>query len=48
MILEPSCKKVLFIDQNFPGQFRHLAPVLQREGHDVLALADVGKSEATP
>lgn len=30
--------KILFIHQNFPGQFRHLAPALARLGHDVLAL----------
>ena len=29
---------VLFIHQNFPGQFRHLAPCLVREGHTVRAL----------
>jgi glycosyltransferase involved in cell wall biosynthesis len=30
--------KVLFIHQNFPGQFVHLAPALVKEGHDVHAL----------
>lgn len=30
---------VLFLHQNFPGQFRHLAPALQRAGHQVQALA---------
>lgn len=29
---------ILFIHQNFPGQFRHLAPSLARRGHRVLAL----------
>lgn len=30
--------KLLFIHQNFPGQFLHLAPALAAEGHDVVAL----------
>lgn len=30
--------KLLFIHQNFPGQFKHLAPALVQEGHQVLAL----------
>ncbi len=30
--------KILFIHQNFPGQYKHLAPVLARQGHDCLAL----------
>ena len=30
--------KVLFIHQNFPGQFVHLAPALARLGHEVVAL----------
>jgi glycosyltransferase involved in cell wall biosynthesis len=29
--------RVLFIHQNFPGQYRHLAPALARRGDDVLA-----------
>jgi glycosyltransferase involved in cell wall biosynthesis len=29
--------RVLFVHQNFPGQFRHLAPALKRRGHDVHA-----------
>jgi glycosyltransferase involved in cell wall biosynthesis len=32
--------KVLFVHQNFPGQFPHLAPALHRRGHDCLALTD--------
>lgn len=32
--------KILFLHQNFPGQFLHLAPELARRGHDVLALTD--------
>ncbi|HMS95674.1 MAG TPA: glycosyltransferase [Tabrizicola sp.] len=30
--------KLLFVHQNFPGQFLHLAPEMQRLGHDVRAL----------
>lgn len=30
--------KVLFIHQNFPGQFKHLAPALKAAGHEVVAL----------
>ena len=29
---------ILFIHQNFPGQFKHLAGALVRQGHNVLAL----------
>jgi glycosyltransferase involved in cell wall biosynthesis len=29
---------ILFIHQNFPGQFKHLAPVLAKQGHEVWAL----------
>jgi glycosyltransferase involved in cell wall biosynthesis len=31
-------KRILFVHQNFPGQFVHLAPALQARGHEVLAL----------
>lgn len=27
--------KILFVHQNFPGQFKHLAPALVAQGHDV-------------
>lgn len=37
---------ILFIHQNFPGQFKHLAPALVIAGHDVLALI-LAKTEAT-
>lgn len=30
--------KILFIHQNFPGQFKHLAPALKAAGHEVVAL----------
>jgi glycosyltransferase involved in cell wall biosynthesis len=36
--------KVLFVHQNFPGQFLHLAPELQRRGHAVRVLTDVSNS----
>lgn len=29
---------ILFIHQNFPGQFKHLAPALAEQGHQVVAL----------
>lgn len=31
--------KILFVHQNFPAQFRHLAPALARQGHEVVALS---------
>jgi glycosyltransferase involved in cell wall biosynthesis len=30
--------RILFIHQNFPGQFKHLAPALARAGHDCRSL----------
>ena len=30
--------KFLFVHQNFPGQFKHLAPALVENGHEVFAL----------
>jgi glycosyltransferase involved in cell wall biosynthesis len=32
--------RILFVHQNFPGQFIHLAPALARRGHEVWALTD--------
>ena len=32
--------KLLFVHQNFPAQFLHLAPEMQRLGHDVRVLTD--------
>lgn len=39
--------KVLFIHQNFPGQFLHLAPELAKRGHDCLALTDLKNNRAS-
>lgn len=39
--------KILFVHQNFPGQFLHLAPALARRGHDCLALTDAINQRAT-
>jgi glycosyltransferase involved in cell wall biosynthesis len=36
--------KILFVHQNFPGQFLHLAPELQRRGHEVRMLTDAANS----
>ncbi|MBS4010551.1 MAG: glycosyl transferase, partial [Roseovarius sp.] len=30
--------KILFIHQNFPGQYKHLAPLLAQQGHNCVAL----------
>ncbi len=30
--------KILFVHQNFPGQFKHLAPALAARGHEVTAM----------
>jgi hypothetical protein len=38
--------KLLFIHQNFPGQFKHLAPALAQQGHTVVALT-MQKTPAT-
>ncbi len=39
--------KILFVHQNFPGQFLHLAPEMARRGHDCLALTDVVNQRAS-
>jgi len=31
--------RILFVHQNFPGQFKYLAPALASQGHEVVALA---------
>jgi len=33
-----TCMKILFIHQNFPGQFKFLAPALVQQGHTVVAM----------
>ena len=35
---EAGARTILFVHQNFPGQYRHLAPALQRRGDDVQAI----------
>ncbi len=40
--------KILFVHQNFPGQFLRLAPALAERGHEVLALTDEGNQRPTP
>ncbi len=40
--------KVLFVHQNFPGQFPHLAPALVERGHDVLALTAETNERPSP
>ena len=37
---------ILFIHQNFPGQFKHIAPALVNAGHDIAALV-LGKIKVT-
>lgn len=32
--------RVLFVHQNFPGQFKHLAPWLLKQGHEVVGMGD--------
>ena len=39
--------KILFVHQNFPGQFLHLAPEMTRLGHECLALTDSGNPRQT-
>ena len=39
--------KLLFVHQNFPGQFLHLAPAMQARGHECLALTDVSNTRTT-
>ena len=40
--------KILFVHQNFPGQFLHLAPALAARGHQVLALTDEKNQRPMP
>jgi glycosyltransferase involved in cell wall biosynthesis len=40
--------KILFVHQNFPGQFLHLAPALAARGHDCRALTDGVNTRQSP
>lgn len=40
--------RVLFVHQNFPGQFLHLAPALAARGHDCRALTDGRNTRSSP
>ena len=40
--------KLLFVHQNFPAQFLHLAPEMQRLGHDVRVLTDAANRNPSP
>ncbi|SIS86783.1 glycosyltransferase [Phaeovulum vinaykumarii] len=40
--------KILFVHQNFPGQFPHLAPALAQRGHEVLALTAESNNRPSP
>ena len=40
--------KILFVHQNFPGQFPHLAPALAARGHQVLALTAETNTRPSP
>jgi glycosyltransferase involved in cell wall biosynthesis len=40
--------KILFVHQNFPGQFLHLAPALAERGHEVLALTAEKNNRPSP
>jgi len=40
--------KILFVHQNFPGQFLYLAPELLARGHDCKALTDAGNTRSSP
>ena len=40
--------RILFIHQNFPAQFRHLAPALAADGHEVVALGMAAHADRLP
>lgn len=40
--------KILFVHQNFPGQFVHLAPALAARGHEVMGLTDEQNKRPSP
>ncbi len=39
---------ILFVHQNFPGQFAHLAPALALRGHRVVGLSELGNKRPVP
>lgn len=41
-------KRILFVHQNYPGQFVHLAPALSARGHDVIGLTAETNRRASP
>jgi len=40
--------RFLFVHQNFPGQYRHLAAQLARAGHEVVAIGETANLHRTP
>ena len=40
--------KILFVHQNYPGQFLHLAPALMARGHECRALTDAVNKRTSP
>jgi glycosyltransferase involved in cell wall biosynthesis len=40
--------RFLFVHQNFPGQYRHLAAHLARAGHEVVAVGEAANLKRTP
>ena len=40
--------RILLVHQNFPAQFKHLAPALAKRGHEVVALTAQRKAPAMP
>ncbi|WBU52096.1 glycosyltransferase [Paracoccus sp. SCSIO 75233] len=39
---------ILFVHQNFPGQFPHVAPALAKRGHKILAMTDQKNERPSP
>lgn len=37
--------KIVLIHQNFPGQYRHLIPILLKQGHHLIAISQVNQLE---
>lgn len=40
--------KILFLHQNFPGQYKHLMPYCKRRGHEVMAMGNRDASRFPP